>query len=127
MNSEPKFEYTIIDSGDYGDISEYSETVISDKSKYDALFTRLKQNQYPIEYPEFNPDKSYIFITFGKQNSGGLDFQLEKVEPKEGKIVVTLHSKSFNGPTISTMAIALPYMVIEINKTLSTELLILKQ
>ncbi len=123
-------DFRILASGSYGGISTKSHQLVSDENTYKKISAELYKNVFPAPSLVYSPDKSYIFITFGQKNSGGLDYEITKVTSSGNKIQVylkSLHKNVKSGEMNVTMAIANPYIIIEINKTQSKEVELIQE
>ncbi|MDR3272702.1 MAG: protease complex subunit PrcB family protein [Flavobacteriaceae bacterium] len=115
-------DFKVLSSGAYGGIENIVNQLVNDEVEYNRLFSQVAARRFPVEYPEYQESKSYVFIAFGKKSSGGLNYETSNVEQNGENLVVTLKLKPKS--RFSTMAIAFPYIVLEINKTVAKSLVI---
>jgi len=115
-------DFKVLSSGAYSGMEDAVQQLVNDETSYQQLFSKIMANRFPAKYLEYQDSKTYLFITFGKKSSGGLDYEVSKVEQNSGNLVVTLKRKPKS--RFSTQAVACPYIVLEINKTDATKLVI---
>lgn len=117
--------FQVLDSGSYSNVADESIKLVNDQKEFDLLFSKIYGTDIKVPF-DYSIECSYIFIFFKEQASGGLNYKVTNVTQNNDSINIYLDIvKNDDIPSISTMAISHPFIVLKIGKSQANDINVL--
>ncbi len=107
-----KMYYSIVLQGEHSSIKERKNEIFHSKNEFIKVFgNNFKENNFQnIDFDR----EMLIGIFLGRQSSGGIKINIDKINEKDKEITVRYHIES---SPIATLVMTAPYIIIKIPRT----------